>query len=172
MQQLDSELREEVGNMTESATEPMVATAPGELDQSRQSAKSNFGLAAAAGLIAAGVGAILWAVVAYVTQMELGIVAIVVGAIVGIAIRRVGGGGDSRYGFLGAACAALGWALGTVLCDLAFLANQTEQPFVDVVGRVGLGGSIPLAIQSSDAMDLLFLAIAVWEGYKFSTRRR
>jgi hypothetical protein len=133
---------------------------------------ANLGRAVVAGLAAAVVGAILWGVFVYVTNMELGLVAIAVGALVGISVQKAGGGSDSRFGFVGAVCAGLGWAMGTVLCDLAFLAKQAGQPFLTVVGRVGLGGSIPLAMQAADAMDLLFLAIAVWEGYKLATRRR
>jgi hypothetical protein len=51
------------------------------------------------------------------------------------------------------------------------LAEEAGQPFLDVVARVGLGTGITLATQTSEAIDLLFLAIAVWEGYKLSSRQ-
>jgi hypothetical protein len=57
-----------------------------------------------------------------------------------------------------------------VLSTLALLAEEAGQPFLDVVARVGLGTGITLATQTSEAIDLLFLAIAVWEGYKLSSR--
>ena len=157
--------------MTE-ATSEALAGEPLANEEYGVEAEPNFPLAVAAGLGAAIVGAILWAVVGYVTNMELGLVAIAVGALVGVAVQRAGHGTDQRSALLGAVCAALGWALGTVLCDLAFLAKETGQPLLDVVTRVGLSDSIALAISASDAMDLLFLAIAVWEGYKFSIKRR
>ena len=51
-------------------------------------AQQNFGLAAAAGLGAALVGAIAWAIVTVITQMELGLMAIAVGYIVGQTIKE------------------------------------------------------------------------------------
>ena len=158
--------------MNEAVTEAPLAATPEMQEQYAEAVAPNFPLAVAAGAGAAVVGAILWAVVGYVTNMELGLVAIAVGALVGIAVQGAGKGSDQRFAFIGAAFAALGWALGTVLCDVAFLAKATGQPLLDVVTRVGISDSVALAIRASDAMDLLFLAIAVWEGYKFSIRRR
>jgi hypothetical protein len=135
-------------------------------------ARQNFALAIPAGIAAAIVGAALWAGFVYVTEYELGLIAIAVGALVGLAVRAVGHGVDMKFGILGAACAAFGWALGLVLCDLAFLARETGQPFLDVVGRMGVGNSVSLAVEAADAMELLFLAIAVYEGYRFSFRHR
>jgi len=131
----------------------------------------NFALATVAGLAAAAFGAILWAVFVYLTHMELGLIAIALGALVGIAIQRAGRGSDMKFRLLGAACAALGWGLGMVLSTLALLAEEAGQPFLDVVARVGLGTGISLATKTSEAIDLLFLAIAVWEGYKLSSRQ-
>jgi len=130
--------------------------------------QQNFALAVPAGLAAAAVGAVLWAVVTYVSGMELGLVAIAVGALVGLAIRKVGRGLDQQFGFLGAGCAALGWALGMILSDLAFAAKAVDRPITDVAATLGAGQTVTLAVQGADAMDLLFLAIAVWEGYKLS----
>ena len=123
--------------MTEAVSEPTIGVQAGE-DAPR------MGLAIAAGIAAAIVGAILWAVFVYLTNMELGLVAIAVGALVGISVREAGRSAHNSFGIIGAVCAAFGWALGTVMCDFA-------------IGR-------------SDAIDLLFLAIAVWEGYKFAKR--
>ena len=76
-----------------------------------------------------------------------------------------------KFRLLGGACAALGWGFGMVLSALALLAEEAGQPFLDVVARVELGTGITLATQTSEAIDLLFLAIAVWEGYKLSSRQ-
>jgi hypothetical protein len=131
-------------------------------------ARQNFALAIPAGLAAAVVGAVLWAVFVYATGMELGLIAVAVGALVGYAIRRVGRGIDPQFGVLGAICAALGWALGTALCDLAFLAKDTGGSFFDALSAIGAGQMISLMVRSLEAMDFLFLAIAVWEGWKLS----
>jgi hypothetical protein len=135
--------------------------------QSVQS-EQNFALAVPAGLGAAVAGAVVWAVSVYVTQLKLGLVVIVVGLIVGYAVREAGKGTSPQFGILGAACAAFGWALGTVLCDVAFLAKHVGRPFLDVLMSLGVGNSVSMAVGAADVMDFVFLAIAVWEGYKFS----
>lgn len=134
--------------------------------------KQNFARAVPAGIAAAIVGAVLWALFVYLTQIKLGLVVVAVGALVGYAIRRAGQGVDKQFGILGGACAAFGWALGTVLCDVAFLAKNVDRPFFDVLASLGIGESVSLAFRAADAMDALFLAIAVWEGYKLSFRYR
>jgi hypothetical protein len=135
-------------------------------------AKQNFALAIPAGIAAAVVGAVLWALFVYLTEFKLGLIVVVVGALVGYAIRTTGHGIDKQFGILGAACAAFGWALGTVLCDIAFVAKSVGRPFLDVLTNLGIGQSASLALRAADMMDLVFLAIAVWEGYKLSFRYR
>jgi hypothetical protein len=130
--------------------------------------RQNFAAAIPAGLAAAVVGAVVWALFTYLTGMALGLIAVAIGALVGWAVRRVGRGIDLRFGVLGAVCAAFGWALGTVLCDVAFVAKDAGRPFLDVLAALGGGETIALAFRTADAMDLLFLAIAVWEGWKLS----
>ena len=130
-----------------------------------------FALAMPAALAAATVGAVLWALFTYWTGTALGLVAIAIGALVGLTVRAVGRGRSQRFGVLGGAAAALGWALGTVLCDIAFAANAAGLPFATVLTRLGVGDIARLATGAADAMDLLLLAIAVWEGYKLSFRR-
>jgi hypothetical protein len=134
--------------------------------------RGNFALALAAGLVAALVGAVLWAMVAYVSGYSIGYLALLIGIIVGYAVRRAGRGTGRKYQILGAVLSALGWALGTWLCDIAFLAKEAEQPFLAVLGAVGIGGSFALAARAADLMDILFLAIAVYEGYKFANAAR
>jgi hypothetical protein len=134
-------------------------------------ARQNLALAIPAGIGAALLGAVLWAAFSYATGYELGIVVIAIGAAIGYAIRQAGHGIDPVFGIVGGACAALSWALGTVLSDVGFLAQQAGRPFFEVLGLLGVGPSIQFAIDNIEAMDFLFLAIAVWEGWKFSHGR-
>jgi hypothetical protein len=142
------------------------------LDPAQIHADQEFARAVPAGIGAAIVGALLWAAFGYFSGMSLGLVAILIGVVVGYAIRRVGKGVDRKFGYLGGACAAFGWALGTWLCDLALLAKDADRPILAVLNTVGIGQSLAFAVRASGAMDLLFLAIAVWEGYRFSLRYR
>lgn len=130
----------------------------------------NFPLAVAAGLGAALVGAVLWAAFTYVTGYELGLIAVALGAFVGIAIRKAGNGREAHFAFLGVVCAALGCLLGIILSYDAFLAKEAGQPFLSTMAQLGVGGSIELALKAGSPMDFLFIAIAIWEAFKFSTR--
>jgi hypothetical protein len=135
-------------------------------------ADENFVLAIPAAASAAIVGALLWATFGYFTGMSLGLVAILIGALVGYAVRTIGKGGEPKFGYLGGAGAALGWALGTWMCDIALLAKETGRPIFDVLGNIGLAQSLIFAVRAADVMDVVFLGIAVWEGYRFSFRHR
>ena len=134
-------------------------------------AAQNFALAVPAGIAAAVAGAVLWAVFTYLTGMELGLIAIAVGAMAGLAIRAVGKGRDHRFAILGAACAAFGCVLGIGLSDIAVLAKLEGVSLLTAFQTLGLGGTVTLAVQAGDAMELLFVAIAVWEGWKLAVHR-
>lgn len=131
-------------------------------------AQQNFSLAVLAGLAAAAVGAVGWAVITFVTEMEIGFAAVAVGALVGYAIRITGKGVEQKFGVLGAICAGLGWGLGTALSDVAFAAKAVDRPFLDVLANLGADGAMSLMSRAFSPMDFLFLAIAVYEGYKFA----
>jgi hypothetical protein len=135
-------------------------------------AQQNFALAVPAGLAAAIVGAAVWAGVTFATQTKIGLIAVAVGFLVGYAIRVAGKGIDAKFGLLGALCAAFGWALGTVLSDVAFLAQHVNRPFLDVLAQLGPNRITSLATDLAGPMDLLFLGIAVYEGHKFSFKYR
>ena len=100
--------------MEEAAAETGQATAPAAralaVEQIR--AAQNFTLAIPAGLVAALLGAGLWAAFTVATEMQLGLIAIAIGYVVGQAIQRVGKGIDTKFGVLGALCALFGCVLG------------------------------------------------------------
>lgn len=135
-------------------------------------AQQNLALAIPAGLAAALAGAALWGAVVYATDAEVGLIAVAVGALVGYAVRWAGKGIDPVFGWLGAACAALGWALGTVMSDIAFLAHAKDADILDVLRALDAERLAGLVQAVFSPMDLLFLAIAVYEGYKLSFRGR
>jgi len=160
----------------ETTERPAAEQSVGEIDHDAVIAqlrvRQNFPRAVAAGLAAAVIGALLWAGFVYVTNYELGLIAVAVGALVGIAVREAGQGVDSKFGVLGALCAAFGWVLGTMLVVLAMVSKAADVGMLEAAGRLGLGGCISLALENGDAMELLFLAIAVYEGWKFAFKYR
>lgn len=159
--------------MTDNAAtaEPVAQPTPREI-VAQLKAQQNFALAIPAGLAAAIVGAAIWAAATFATETKIGLIAVAVGALVGYAIRAAGKGLEAKFGVLGAACGALGWALGTVFSDVAFLAQHVKRPFLDVLFQLGPDRIVSLTSELVDPMDLLFLGIAVYDGYKFSFKSR
>lgn len=135
-------------------------------------ARQRPALAVAAGLGAAAVGAVGWALFTYLTGTELGLVAVAVGALVGTAVRRAGRGVDPIFGVIGGACAALGWAAGTLLTVAAMICKEFGVPLGDVLARVGLNEMLAAAVRDGGVLDILFLGIAVWEGWRLSFAKR
>jgi hypothetical protein len=131
-------------------------------------AQENFPLAIVAGLGAAAGGALIWAAVTVVTEMELGIIAVAIGYIVGHAIRAVGHGRSQKFGILGAICGLIGCVLGGLLSYIAFYAKATQMPYMDVLAVLNVSLIEKLVSAFFSPMDLLFYGIAVFEGYRFS----
>src|SRR5262245_137107 len=99
--------------MDTGAIEQAPVSAPRSIEDIRRAQR--FPLAVVAGIGAALVGAVLWAAVTVATDTELGLMAIVLGFLVGRAIREAGRGIDTKFGILGAACALGGCLLGNLL---------------------------------------------------------
>ena len=133
-------------------------------------ARENVALVVAVGFIAMLVGAALWALVTVLTQMELGLMAIVVGFIVGLGIQKVRKRPNRNFGILGAVLALIGCLLGNALSFVAFAAQQSGGSFADVLMTVNPAGLLSVMARNFEAMDLLFYGIAVYEGFKFGSR--
>jgi len=132
----------------------------------------NLPAALGAGLVAAAVGAVLWAAITIATKMQIGFMAIGVGFLVGWAVRRFGHGQEAVYGVIGGALALLGCALGNLLSASAFLASAQGRSFGEVLMKVAAAPALAERLMeiSFNAMDLLFYAIAVYEGFKLARR--
>ena len=154
--------------------------APGQtsLDQTkvqnfmqRRRAEQSMPLAIAAGVVAALVGAAIWAIVTDMTGYQIGLMAIAVGFLVGYAVQFLGKGIERPYQYVGAACALLGCVLGNYFADVGFLGQQLHADFFTVLSRIPLDKAGTLMQASFQPMDVLFYAIAVYEGYRFSLKR-
>ena len=104
--------------------------------------------------------------------MQIGFMAIGVGFLVGWAVRRFGHGQEAVYGVIGGALALLGCALGNLLSASAFLASAQGRSFGEVLMKVAAAPALAERLMeiSFNAMDLLFYAIAVYEGFKLARR--
>ena len=123
-------------------------------------------LAAVAGLIAALVGAVLWAVLVATTHYKIGYAAVGVGYLVGLTIRGVGKGRNPAFGYVGAVLALLGCVVGDVLSDCAAIAEQAGQPVLTVLGHLTPTLAVELLKGGFSPLDALFYFIALMAGYR------
>lgn len=131
-------------------------------------ARGSLPLAIAAGLGAAIIGALLWAVVTVVTNYELGVMAIAVGFVVGKAISITGKSSDQLYGILGAVCALIGCLLGNLFSAVGFFADLSHISYLAVFTDPAAPSPFELMQATFSPMDLIFYAIGIYEGYRFS----
>lgn len=153
-----------------STSEPAPAGQPVALDMAALRTQQNFPLAVIAGLGAALGGALLWAVVTVMTQSELGIMAIAVGYLVGNAIKVAGNGVEKKFAFLGAVCGFVGCGLGNIFSATAFYAEANHLGAMEIVSSMNAEFLLNLMKQFSQPMDVLFYAIGIYEGYRFSRK--
>ena len=125
------------------------------------------------GIIAALVGAAIWAGVTVATKYQIGWMAVGVGFLVGYTVRALGRGISKSFGYIGGACALIGCLLGNLFSSCGFISIQESLPFFRVVYAVITQPSVigELLAATFSPMDLLFYGIAVAEGYKFSFRQ-
>jgi len=123
-----------------------------------------------AGIFAMLVGAVVWALVAYLTKFEVGYLAIAVGALVGFAVKKAGRGVTPVFGIMGAILAVLGIAIGKVLGVVAFVANAENMRFFEVLSMLDLAVILEVLRQSFHPIDVLFYGLAIYWGFKHSFR--
>jgi hypothetical protein len=138
----------------------------------RRIAEQNLMLGVIGAVVAAIAGASIWAAVTVVTEFQIGWMAVGVGFLVGFAVRKLGKGMTSVFGYVGAVGALGGCLLGNLLSVCSFAATANSVPFMSVVVDVLSSPSIVVELLkvTFSPMDLVFYGIAVYEGYRFSFR--
>lgn len=134
-------------------------------------AEQNLPLGIAAGIVAALVGAAAWALVTFATGYQIGFMAIGIGFLVGFAVRAAGNGISTPFGVAGAALALAGCALGNLLAVTAIVADAEGVAFLAAAAQLTPALAQELMVATFTPMDLIFYAIAGYEGYKLSFRQ-
>jgi hypothetical protein len=134
-------------------------------------ANQNLSMGMAAGAVAAVVGAVIWGVITYVTQFQIGWMAVGVGILVGYAVRRFGQGVDLFFGISGAALALAGCIMGNLFASCIFISQQAQVGLMEVVARLDFVIAAQIMAETFNPIDLLFYGIAVYEGYRFSFKQ-
>ena len=109
-------------------------------------------------VLAGGIGAAAWATVVCITGYEIRYVAVGVGALVGLASRKCGGGRDYHLGMFATACALL-----AILVGQWFAANAYIKKFAgEVAAAMTAAGSAADAVTQAVASDGddIFLEVA------------
>jgi hypothetical protein len=130
---------------------------------------SNLTLGVILGLGAAAVGAAAWALVTVLTGYQLGIVAVGIGLLVGITVRKFGRGSAPVFSVAGAVLSLAGCVVGNLLAVVGFVARSEGAPFFTMLGQVDLPIAVSLLKETASPMDALFYAIAIYEGFKLAT---
>ena len=136
----------------------------------RMKQEQNLGLGILGGVIGGLIGAVIWAVIIYVTEYQIGLLAIGVGFLVGYGVRILGKGIDKTFGIVGGIIALISVMLGNFLASLGFLANYFEVSYFEILITFNYAMTLELLLETFSFMDLVFYGIAVYEGYKFSFR--
>ena len=135
--------------------------------------KQSLPMAILGGLIASLVAALLWAVITYVTHFQIGFMAIGVGFLVGFAVNYFGKGITTTFGIVGAAFSLFGCIFGNILTSIIAASLDAGIPFFAIATAFLTNPTliVELLKETFSPMDLLFYAIAVYEGYRFSFRQ-
>lgn len=123
-----------------------------------------------AGLVVGIIGAFLWGVLTVAMEFQIGYMALAIGAGVGYAIRIVGRGVHQIYGFWGAGIALFSVALGNFLSIAGFIGQSEGLGLFETLMLLDYTYVPELMVDFFSLIDLLFYAIATFEGYKFSFR--
>jgi hypothetical protein len=136
-------------------------------------AQQNLPLAIVGGMVAAIAGGLAWAVVTVASGYQIGWMAIGIGFLVGMAVRTLGKGMTKTFGIAGGGFSLFGCALGNLLAICGLVAQSADAPLVSTTLAIlsEPAAAIEFMKLSFSPMDVVFYAIAVYEGYKFSFRQ-
>lgn len=120
-----------------------------------------------AGGITAAAGAAVWAGIAYVTEYQIGWIAIILGCVVAWSVRRFGHGLDARFRCIGLLAALSGIFFGNAFTAVLFFSRELQAPLLESARLLGDMQFYSLIVESSTVMDGVFYLIAAvcgWQG--------
>ncbi|MCZ6684103.1 MAG: hypothetical protein O7B26_13060 [Planctomycetota bacterium] len=103
------------------------------------------------------VGSAIWAGITLATNYQLGLVAIVIGVLAGIGARMGGPGREAQW--TGAICAAICYFVGQTAIIAAYPGLWEQENVLINSFKYAVG-------ETFSGMGIIFLAIAVYEGYR------
>src|SRR6266702_8306688 len=122
------------------------------MNEADSSLEKKLLLGGLAGLAAAIIGAIVWAILTVTTKYQIGWMAIGVGALVGFALRI--GNGGKLFGILGAFLALFGCILGNYFSLIAFASAEEHVAFFTMLNNAD-------SVKVFSAMWVDFLSVSI-----------
>ncbi len=133
--------------------------------------EQNLLMGVISGLLAALLGAGIWAGVSVATEYQIGWMAVGIGFLVGLAMRYGGKGITPVFGTVSAALSLFGCLVGNILTYTWFIADMEGMAFMEVVSQLNLAVVIGLLTSTFAVMDILFYGLAAYFGYKYAFRQ-
>lgn len=131
--------------------------------------EQNFNAAIIYGFLAAILGAILWAFITIELNYQHTFIAIIIGIMVGFAVRKTGRGFENKFKIAGAAIAFFGVLLGNLLAIIGLASVELEMGFFETMTLIDYFELIKFYIfEVFDFYDALFYMAAVITGFQLS----
>ena len=133
--------------------------------------EQNLLMGTISGLLAALLGAGIWAGVSVATEYQIGWMAVGIGFLVGLAMRYTGKGISPVFGTVSAGLSLFGCMVGNILTYTWFIADMEGMSFMEVASQLNLAVIIGLLTSTFALMDILFYGLAAYFGYKYAFRQ-
>lgn len=122
----------------------------------------NLPAGTAGGAVAALIGATCWALVAVKTGMQMSWVAVLIGFLVGYAMRFAGRGDEAIFGVAAGGLAIIGCLLGNLLTVIYFIAQASNESYFQSLRTLNLTEIATFVSTSFRNTDLIFYAISLY----------
>lgn len=120
------------------------------------------------GLAAAIAGAGTWAAITVYTNYQIGFMAVGVGYLVGLTMRKFGHGHSSLFGGIAAILAVLGCVTGNLLSACAFAADELQVSLGTILKVLSPSAALGLLQEGFSPIDALFYFLAVSAAFRTS----
>ena len=131
--------------------------------------EQNFKAAIIYGFIASILGAMLWAFITVELNYQHTFIAIIIGIIVGFAVRKTGRGFENKFKIAGAAIAVFGVLLGNLLAIIGLASVELNMGFFETMTHIDYVELIKFYIlEVFDFYDALFYLGAIISGFQLS----
>jgi len=117
------------------------------------------------------VGAVIWAIITVATETQVGIIALGLGFLTGFAVLYFGQGATLSFRIIGSLLSFSSCLLGNLFAQIGFVALENQDSIFRTIAIVDYAFLFKWIFQNTDPMDILFYAIAAYEGYKFSVKK-